>query len=119
MCLIEFSGTWPNPFLQTKGAMLMRCQNADALEALKTLGRKFKAQEGARLVELLKTHIGTAVILVLLSYWYCCHIGTAAILVLLSYCYCCHIGITVILVFLLYWCYFILPSSNQRVSMLR
>ena len=80
----------------------MRCQNADALEALKTLGRKFKAQEGARLVELLKTHI-----------------GTAAILVLLSYCYCCHIGITVILVFLLYWCYFILPSSNQRVAMLR
>ena len=65
----------------------MRCQNADALEALKTLGRKFKAQEGARLVELLKTHIGTAAILVFLLYWYCC--------------------------------YFILPSSNQRVSMLR
>ena len=64
-------------------------------------------------------HIGIAVILVLLPYWYCCHIGTAAILVLLSYCYCCHIGITVILVFLLYWCYFILPSSNQRVAMLR
>ena len=64
----------------------MRCQNADALEALKTLGRKFKAQEGARLVELLKTHIGTAAILVFLLY--CC-------------------------------CYFILPSSNQRVSMLR
>ena len=86
MCLIEFSGTWPNPFLQTKGAMLMRCQNADALEALKTLGRRFKAQEGARLVELLKTHIGTAAILVFLLY--CC-------------------------------CYFILPSSNQRVAMLR
>ena len=85
MCLIEFSGTWPNPFLQTKGAMLMRCQNADALEALKTLGRKFKAQEGARLVELLKTHIGTAAILVLLSYWYCCHIGIAVILVLLLF----------------------------------
>ena len=43
----------------------MRCQNADALEAWKTLGRKFKAQEGARLVELLKTHIGIFVVLLL------------------------------------------------------
>ena len=77
----------------------MRCQNADALEALKTLGRKFKAQEGARLVELLKTHIGTAVILVLLSYWYCCHIGIAVILVLPLYWYCCCIGIAVVLFF--------------------
>ena len=77
----------------------MRCQNADALEALKTLGRKFKAQEGARLVELLKTHIGTAATLVLLSYWYCCHIGIAVILVLPLYWYCCCIGIAVVLFF--------------------
>ena len=63
----------------------MRCQNADALEALKTLGRKFKAQEGARLVELLKTHIGTAAILVSLSYWYCRCIGIVVVLVLLLF----------------------------------
>ena len=115
MCLIEFSGTWPNPFLQTKGAMLMRCQNADALEALKTLGRKFKAQEGARLVELLKTHIGTAVILVLLSYWYCCHIGIAVILLLLSYWYHCHIGIFVVLV-LFYSSKFQPKSINAKMN---
>ena len=77
----------------------MRCQNADALEALKTLGRKFKAQEGARLVELLKTHIGTAAILVFLLCWYCCHIGIAVILVLPLYWYCCCIGIAVVLFF--------------------
>ena len=118
MCLIEFSGTWPNPFLQTKGAMLMRCQNADALEALKTLGRKFKAQEeGARLVELLKTHIGTAAILVLLSYWYCCHIGTAAILVSLSYWYCRCIGIVVVLVLLLFYSSKFQPKSiNAKMN---
>ena len=55
------------------------------------------------------------------TYWYCCHIGIAVILVLLPYWYRCHIGIAVVLVLLLYWycCCFILPSSNQRVSMLR
>ena len=64
----------------------MRCQNADALEALKTLGRKFKAQEeGERLVELLKTHIGTAAILVSLSYWYCRCIDIVVVLVLLLF----------------------------------
>ena len=112
MCLIEFSGTWPNPFFcKQKEQCWWDVKMQMRWRPWRRLGGNSRHRRGRDLWNSSK-HI-----LVLLSYWYCCHIGTAAILVSLSYWYCRCIGIVVVLVLLLFYSSKFQPKSiNAKMN---